>query len=165
MIKSFVSNKTEIKQSSTDGVGTFAKEKIRKGEVIFIRGGHILTRDTVFYYNKIDGYWPIDDYYVLGAKDEKEFKYVKIYVNHSCEPNCGMRGEITGVAMRDIKAGEEITMDYAMLDNEEHSFECNCGSASCRHIITGYDWKIKELQKKYNKYFASYLREKFENDE
>ena len=106
----------------------------------------------------------IDDYYVLGAKDEKEFKQVKIYVNHSCDPNCGLRGEITGVAMRDIEVGEEITMDYAMLDNEEHTFECNCGSVNCRHIITGYDWKIKELQKKYNKYFASYLREKIETN-
>lgn len=164
MIKSFVSNKTEVRQSGTDGVGTFAKEKIKKGEVVFIRGGHILTRDTVFYYHKIDGYWPIDDYYVLGAKDKKEFKQVKIYVNHSCDPNCGLRGEITGVAMRDIEVGEEITMDYAMLDNEEHTFECNCGSVNCRHIITGYDWKIKELQKKYNKYFASYLREKIETN-
>ncbi|MEY4026238.1 MAG: hypothetical protein RL438_1751, partial [Actinomycetota bacterium] len=37
-------------------------------------------------------------------------------INHSCEPNCGMRNATTIVAMRDIAVGEELTFDYAMSD-------------------------------------------------
>jgi hypothetical protein len=65
--------------------------------------------------------------------------------------------------MRDIKKGEELTVDYAFIDNEDYSFECTCGSLNCRKQITGRDWKIKELQDKYYDYFATYLKEKIDN--
>lgn len=71
-----------------------------------------------------------------------------------------MRGEITFVAMRDINVDEEITFDYAFLDNEDYQFQCSCGSPDCRKVVTGFDWKIKELQTKYKEYFAEYLKEK-----
>ena len=39
-------------------------------------------------------------------------------VNHSCNPNCGIRVNETGahdfVAFRDIRAGEALTFDYSM---------------------------------------------------
>ena len=35
---------------------------------------------------------------------------------------------------------------------------------NCRKIVTGYDWKIKELQDKYYDYFAQYLREKIDKE-
>ena len=41
---SFRSIKTEIKTSNTEGRGLFAKEAIRKGEIVSVRGGHIITR-------------------------------------------------------------------------------------------------------------------------
>jgi len=81
-------------------------------------------------------------------------------VNHSCDPNCGLHGEITFVALRDIHVGDELTFDYAMVDNESYEFACSCGSPNCRKIVTGYDWKIKKLQNKYTTYFAHYLLEK-----
>lgn len=167
MIKSILSPKTEIRETSLNGKGTFAIEDIKKGEMIYIRGGHLLTKDEVFKYSNedaIDGYWPITDEYWLGAINEEEFKYQKVYVNHSCNPNCGLRGEITCVAMRDIKKGEEITQDYGMLDNANYSFKCTCGADNCRGIVTGYDWKIKELQDKYYDYFAQYLKEKIDEE-
>ena len=87
---------------------------------------------------------------------------MKLHNNHSCDPNCGMHGEITFVAIRDIEAGEELTVDYAFIDNEDYSFECHCGSENCRHTVTGFDWKIKELQDKYYPYFAQYLKDKID---
>ncbi len=71
-------------------------------------------------------------------------------------------GEITFVALRDIMPDEELTIDYAFIDNEDYSFECNCGNPQCRHIITGFDWKIRELQQKYYPYFAQYLKDKID---
>lgn len=73
-----------------------------------------------------------------------------------------MHGEITFVAIRDIFPGEELTVDYAFIDNEDYSFECHCGSPLCRHIVTGFDWKIERLQNEYYLYFAQYLKDKID---
>lgn len=161
MVKSFVSNKIEVKKSPIHGVGMFAKDDIAQGEVVFIKGGHILPKNQFFSSGKINSYLPLDDEYFLAAESEDEEPFVKLYNNHSCDPNCGLRGEITFVAIRDIQKGEELTCDYAFIDNEDYRFECSCGSPRCRHIVTGKDWKIKELQEKYKDYFAAYLKEKF----
>lgn len=158
--KSYVSPKIEIRESEIHGIGMFAKAQIRRGEVVFIKGGHIVTRGELFSSAQINSYLPIDDDYFVGAINKDEEDDVKLFVNHSCEPSCGLRGEITFVAMRDIEEGEELTCDYAMIDNEDYEFECNCGSACCRKRITGFDWKLEELQAKYQDYFARYLMDK-----
>lgn len=161
-MKSVISKKIEIKTSSIDKIGMFAKENIKKGEIVYIKGGHIINYNEVFSSSVINSYLPISDEYYIGAMSPEEEADIKLYNNHSCDPNCGMHGEITFVAIRDIVVGEELTIDYAFIDNEEYSFECNCGSPACRHIVTGFDWKIKELQDKYYPYFAQYLQDKID---
>lgn len=161
-MKSIISRKVEVRISEINKRGMFAKEDIKKGEIVYIKGGHILTRTELFSSSVINSYLPISDNYVIGAISSEEEPYVKLYNNHSCNPNCGMHGEITFVAIKDIKAGEELTIDYAFIDNEDYSFECHCGSLTCRHIITGFDWKIKALQEKYYPYFAQYLKDKID---
>lgn len=160
MVKSYISPKVEVRKSDIKGKGTFAINQIHTGEIVFIKGGYILTKDTMYFEKYGDIYWPLDDYFVLAPRTPEEVKDIKLYINHSCNPNCGILGDIKGVAMREISPGEEITFDYAMLDNDNYSFKCSCGSKNCRKIITGYDWKIKDLQLKYGKYFANYLLEK-----
>jgi SET domain-containing protein len=59
------------------------------------------------------------------------------YINHSCEPNAYMKivyDHILFIALRDIKAGEEITIDY---ESTLHSNKkkCTCGALSCRKTI------------------------------
>jgi SET domain-containing protein len=59
------------------------------------------------------------------------------YINHSCEPNAFMQilyGHILFIALRDIEAGEEITIDY---ESTLHSNKkrCVCGAPSCRGTI------------------------------
>ena len=159
-IKSFMSDKIEIRRSKIHKKGIFAKEKILKGEIVFIKGGRILKREQIFSSAVINSYHPIDDIYFIGATNAEEEDGIKLYENHSCNPNIGIRGEITFVAMRDIEENEELTIDYAFIDNEDYSFECNCGSPNCRKTITGKDWKIKEIQEKYFDYFVAYLKEK-----
>ena len=164
MLKSVLSNKVEIRTNSLNGKGIFAKENIKKGEIVFIKGGHILTRDEIFSSGVINSYFPINDEYFLGATNKDEEDQIKLYQNHSCNPNVGLHGEITFIAMRDIEKDEELTVDYAFIDNEDYSFECTCGSNNCRKTITGFDWKIKELQDKYYEYFAQYLKDKIDNE-
>ena len=81
------------------------------------------------------------------------------YVNHSCDPNSGLAGQITLVAMRDISAGEEITYDYAMSDGSPYDeFTCSCGAPHCRGHVSGDDWRRSELWRRYAGYFSPYLQ-------
>ncbi len=80
-----------------------------------------------------------------------------LYSNHSGNPNLGMRGEITFVAMRDICEGEELTHDWATTDDDDYSVECKCGAHNCRQILTDKDWQRADLQKRYAGYFSAYL--------
>jgi hypothetical protein len=77
-----------------------------------------------------------------------------LFINHSCEPNVGIAGNIVLVAMRDIAAGDELTIDYAMFDTLDDGMACRCGSASCRGTIRGSDWQRPELQARYAGYFS-----------
>lgn len=136
IIKSILSDKVEIRNNSLNGKGIFATDFIKKGEIVFIKGGHLLTKKDIFSSGVINSYFPISDEYFLGATNRDEEDAIKLYENHSCNPNCGLRGEITFVAMRDIDKDEELTTDYAFIDNEDYKFECTCGSENCRKVIT-----------------------------
>jgi hypothetical protein len=81
------------------------------------------------------------------------------YINHCCEPNAGLSGQIALVAMRLIAPGEEITFDYAMSDGSGYDeFHCACGTDSCRGPVTGDDWRLPMLWRRYNGYFSPYLQ-------
>lgn len=70
--------------------------------------------------------------------------------NHSCSPNLGWADERTLVALRDISAGEELTYDYSTA-RADPSFllRCHCETYRCRQMVTGDDWRIAELQRRY----------------
>ena len=57
--------------------------------------------------------------------------------NHSCEANTRYDG-LNVVAARDVKPGEELTLDYhELLDGESEAFDCRCGARSCRGRVQG----------------------------
>jgi hypothetical protein len=39
-------------------------------------------------------------------------------------------------------------------------FPCKCGTAICREVVSGDDWKIPELRDKYAGWFSTYLERK-----
>jgi hypothetical protein len=96
------------------------------------------------------------------SADEREG--AMIFSNHSCDPNIGVQGQIIFVAMRDIDAGEELTHDWATTDDDAYEMECKCGARSCRKVVTGQDWRRKDLQEKYRDYISWYLRQKIESE-
>ncbi len=128
-----------------------------------MKGGHIVDRKTLR--ERITPrLGPVEiqigqDLFIAPVTDE-ERELSMLYSNHSCNPNLGVRGEITFVAMRDIRVGEELTHDWATTDDDEYSVECECGAANCRKILTGKDWQKPELQKRYASYFSAYLADK-----
>ncbi len=156
---SYLSPKTEVRESKIHGRGLFAVVDISKDEIVSVKGGHIVDRKTLR--EKITpvlGSVEIQiggDLFIAPVSDE-ERESSMLYLNHSCDPNLGMRGEITFVAMREIRAGEELTHDWAMTDDDDYSIECNCGAANCRKTLTGKDWQHRDLQKRYAGYFSVY---------
>jgi hypothetical protein len=106
----------------------------------------------------------IGDDLFIGPVTEEEREGSMIYSNHSCDPNIGVHGQIVLVAMRDIAAGEELNHDWAMTDNDSYEMECHCGTANCRKVITGQDWRKPELQEKYRGYMSFYLLAKIAAD-
>ena len=159
---SYLSPKTIVKKSLIHGLGLFASKPIRKGEIVAIKGGYIYGPKI---HDKIEAkFGPVDiqiaDDFFIGPTKKSEVRSAMIFSNHSCNPKIGVKGQITFVAMRNIKAKEELTHDWAMTDSEEYRMRCNCGAPNCRKIITGNDWKKKDLQTKYHGYFSSYLAAK-----
>ncbi|MFC1687896.1 SET domain-containing protein [Patescibacteria group bacterium] len=166
MKKSFVSPKVELRESATDGKGIFAKEKISQGEVIVDSrnnpGTYMPEPEAEEIFKKGRDYMLQVDDNLFAVTTEKEILEEADYINHSCDPNCGIQGSLVFIAMRDIEPGEEITFDYAMSESSKFTIDCNCGKSSCRKKITGEDWKLQELQNKYNGFFSDYLQKKID---
>ena len=62
-------------------------------------------------------------------------------LRHSCDPNVFLdMSELWLWALKDIKTGDRLTMDYASTEDKLlRQFACRCGSLDCRNWITGYD--------------------------
>jgi SET domain-containing protein len=160
---SYLSPKTEVRESKIHGRGLFAIADITKDEIVAVKGGRIVDRRTLR--GQITPRLgpveiQIDDDLFIAPVTDDERELSMLYLNHSCDPNLGVRGEITFVAMRDICAGEELTHDWAMTDDDDYSVECNCGASNCRKTLTGKDWQHPDLQKRYASYFSAYLARK-----
>jgi uncharacterized protein len=118
---SYRSPKTEVRESKIHGRGLFAIADIAKDEIVAVKGGHIVDGKTLR--QRITPVLgpveiQIDDDLFIAPVTEEERELSMLYSNHSCDPNLGVRGEITFVATRDIRAGEELTHDWAMTDDD-----------------------------------------------
>ena len=145
------------------GAGLFAKESIPKGTRLIAFGGYMIPIDIFVTLPKHIQEHPfqVADDLVFGQIAVHELNDAD-FLNHSCEPNAGFSGQAFVVAMRDIKPGEELTIDYAMCTSSPvlRDIECLCASTSCRKVTRHDDWMRKDLQKKYRGFFQPYLEEK-----
>lgn len=71
----------------------------------------------------------------------REFFYFDSFTNHSCDPNAQhiytSSTTYKMVALKHIKAGEEMTNDYTTFDhdNDTEAFACRCNAANCKKFI------------------------------
>jgi hypothetical protein len=161
-LASYRSPKTVVRPSRIAGRGLFAEVPIAKSEVVCVKGGHLLTKAEFANYKRVanEAELQIAADLVLSPVTPAEFEGLMMFLNHSCEPNVGIQGQIVFVALRAIAAGEELTMDYATIERPAEPMACRCGAECCRRIITAQDWRKPELQRKYGHFFAWYLLEK-----
>jgi hypothetical protein len=159
---SWLSPKTEVRSSPIHGRGLFAAAAIAAGEIVAVKGGHVVDGATLARVAPVVGPAEIqvaDDLFIAPV-DAASRDGSMIWSNHSCEPNIGVQGQIVFVAMRDIAAGEELTHDWATTDDGDYTLACRCGAAACRGVVTGQDWRRPDLQARYGGYLAWYLLEK-----
>lgn len=166
---SWVNTKLAAQKSSISKKGVFALKPIKQGERVAVFGGYVVSikelpqikKEKGSQYDTIlDIGYQIDDDLIFSPTAKNQFSVIE-YLNHSCEPSCGFSSETHLVALRDIKQGEEITMDYAMcITSNIFSMTCLCGKDTCRKKVTGDDWKRPGLQKKYKGHFQPYIERK-----
>ena len=116
--------KTKIKPSRINGFGLFANQNIKKSQIIWKYNPIIdykispkkfkrlpsIAKKSVLHYCYADGYGN----YIMFLDNARFF-------NHSKKPNClevdSKDGKKPTIALRDIKRGEELTIDYYSFDN------------------------------------------------
>lgn len=159
---SYLSSKLEGRlKADKSGNSIFALKPIKKGELIAVFGGVVYEWETFIHLPERERMLciQVEDRHFLVPRPIGEGDYV----NHSCNPNAGLSGQIGLVAMRDIQIGEEVCFDYAMSDTMPYDeFECLCGAPNCRHKVTGNDWQRPELQKRYAGYFSPHVQRKID---
>ena len=143
------------------GRALVVREPIEAGELVVVWGGEVLHASRLDSLSPAERLLTIqveEDLYLVSATDGPAD-----WVNHSCDPNCGLSGQIALVAMRRLEPGEEVCFDYAMSDGSPYDeFSCGCGTATCRGQIRGDDWSRPELWKRYRGHFSPYLQRRID---
>jgi hypothetical protein len=158
------SPKVEKRKSRIEGRGLFANAHIEKAEIVGVKGGYVLTRNQRDAIAKELGPSEIqitEDLFI-GPATAAEREGGMMHLNHSCEPNLGLQGQIVYVALRNVAVDDELTFDYAMNDDEPYEMKCHCGTKNCRGTITGIDWQKPELQRKYDGYFSWFIQRRID---
>lgn len=141
------------------GRGVFARQSVAAGEVLAVFGGVMmegprlrqLPPDARRYALQIE-----EDLYLVSLVPSPPD-----FINHCCEPNAALSGQVVLVSRRMIRVGEEIAYDYATSDSSAYDeFVCHCGASGCRGRVTGDDWQRPDLQQRYHGEFSPYLARK-----
>lgn len=137
-----------VQHSSVHGNGVFARRRIAAGTRIIEYTGERISGDEsirraaanggpvnhTFFFSLADGML-IDG--GSGGNDAR-------WINHSCEPNCEAfedEGRVYIYAMQDIKRGEELNYNYALVYEARHTpavkraFACRCGAPGCTGVM------------------------------
>ena len=141
----------ELRETSKKGEGVFATKLFKVGDIVMVGVIKEVLNGNHSHASQVN-----ENEYVFHAGLISK-------VNHSCDPNCGIRVNETGahdfVAIRDIIVNEEVTFDYAMRNYGVDYFpkQCICGSERCRGRITGWKDLPDEWKNEYEGFVAPYL--------
>jgi hypothetical protein len=81
------------------------------------------------------------------------------FPNHCCDPVLGWVDHGVLATMSDVPAGAELVTDYAMSTIEPAWFlRCHCPSYRCRQMVEGSDWRIPQLQARYDGWWAPHVQ-------
>jgi SET domain-containing protein len=123
----------DVKPSHIDGQGAFAAEAIpARRKIGEIRGEAISVREARKRAKGVARIM-IVELSETRAIDASRSTDPMRFTNHSCQPNAVLRirqGRVEFYAMRDVKAGEELTVNYGET-HHEGKLRCRCGAPGC----------------------------------
>ncbi len=143
--------KITVSDSQIEGIGVLAAADIPRGNVVLdIDDSRVVTAGDPLDSN-MGEFERHCDY--LAAGKVVLMQYPERHINHSCDPNTHVQtidGVRRVIALRDIRAGDEITYDYCINGFGDTVWMCKCGSFRCRHVIHSDFFHLPmELQKEY----------------
>jgi len=139
-------------ESRIDGVGLHAAVQFAKGEPLYtIQGARIAA--------------PYDDNFEIGPNwvgvgwcewiDPVPDNPI-MFTNHSCAANAIVSEGLFVVALRDIRNGEEIAIDYSTTEiDPAWRMTCSCGSACCRGVIGPFQSLPITIQRHYRPFLGA----------
>lgn len=159
----YLTEKCEVRNRDVaGGYAVFARSVIEPGELVGVWSGRVVATDALDTLPEAIRHHTVqieEDLYLASTSENEP----PDFINHACEPNAGLDGQISIVALRRILPGEEVTIDYAMCDGSPYDeFDCACGSALCRGKVTGNDWRNPVLWKRYAGHFSPYLQRRID---
>ncbi len=125
----------EIIQTDEKGEGIISQASFRPGDIVFKFAGVLLSEITLYTLQMKPGSH-LHDPFFMGK------------VLHSCDPNmsCDMDTQ-TFTAIKEIKPGDFLTMDYETTEDELfRAFECSCGAPNCKKLIKGKMFRLQHMQ-------------------
>lgn len=152
-----------VKNSRIHGRGLYASRDINKGERVVEYVGEKVTKaesdrrgKELMAKSKTTGGGAVymfilnKNFDIDGNVDYNDARLV----NHSCDPNCEseiIRGKIWYMAIKDIAAGEELSLNYGFGLDDWDSHVCRCGAPKCvGYIVAEEHWPElrREIQKR-----------------
>lgn len=131
--------------------GVVTQKVFRAGEIIFTVVGPVVPKRTIYTF-------PLDFHNHIDPATKTGEPTLGHFLNHSCYPNAYARivkqsigGYVEIVARQKIKAGEEVVIDYALMEYEVAAkmTTCQCGANDCRKYIVGYKDLPQSQKEKY----------------
>lgn len=149
-----------VSKSSIQGKGLFTSRAIKKGDrALILKGerkrkvnktvGDVFANPDWVGFNK--NWW---------TDPRPPFKFL----NHSCDPNIGIKGKVSFYALRDIKSGEELTFDYSTSEVDTRwSLKCGCGSKKCRGVVKSVQFLDKKTYNRYDPFIPTGIKHIYVN--
>ena len=134
-----------IRSSAIHAAGCYTTSAIRKGTRVTEYTGHHISKEQADL-----SYEDSPITYLFGLGDGEiviDGHSMAMFINHSCDANCETEeidGRVWITAIRNIKAGAELTYDYCLYDGGDDEAICNCGAKKCR----GTMYSKKELRRR-----------------
>ncbi|MEI8229564.1 MAG: SET domain-containing protein-lysine N-methyltransferase [Candidatus Peregrinibacteria bacterium] len=158
-------NELYLGATAHKGNGVFSSSDIQSGDLIMEFTGPLVTRSELPqpYSSVLDHYTQVDEDLYMGPSGDLDD-----IINHSCNPNCGLReedGRLMCYAIRDIAQGQELSWDYSTMQQSGWwEMDCLCGSVLCRGRIADFQDLPTFIRRKYLdlRIVAPYIAKQYE---
>lgn len=133
---------TTIKHiNETVGYGVFATQDIPEGTIVYVKDSMELEISPLEFLTHQKEIQEVIEKY--SYMDQRGYRIVSWdfakYVNHCCNFNTISTGYGFEIAVRDIKAGEQITDEYGIF-NLTYDIELTCAEPTCRKTVKPKDF-------------------------